>query len=117
MKSKVFKMMWELIKKANLNKSEALKKAWETVKEISKKEYKSFEEAEEFFYDRNNKRMRSNFETKVVYYGKAKTEEYCGKGSFSTSDWKIWAKFGKIRLYFNKKLDGVVIENNYITIK
>lgn len=109
MRREVMNMMWDLIRKANLTKSQALKKAWKIVKELSSKAETSQDKAIDLISQALSKNQWRCIEELNLPLNNKATKEYKREGRIGTSNWKVWSNYGKTRVYFNYTIDLIVI--------
>ena len=115
-KNDIMKNAWNLFKR-NFNESfsECLKASWKLSKRIVElNNIVNTEKAIEIVNSKENLRWRFRDAGLAVKNNSGKLD-YVGGAIFTVEAPKIWNKNGLARMYFTKKLDGVVLDNNYYT--
>ena len=115
-KNDIMKNAWNLFKR-NFNESfsECLKASWKLSKRIVElNNIVNTEKAIEIVNSKENLRWRFRDAELAVKNNSGKLD-YVGDAVFTVEAPKLWNKNGLARMYFTKKLDGVVLDNNYYT--
>ena len=116
MKKEVMKNAWNLFKR-NFNESfsECLKASWKLSKRIVElNNIVNTEKAIEIVNSKENLRWRFRDAGLAVKNNSGKLD-YVGGAIFTVENTKIWGKNKIARIYFTKKLDNVIVDNDYYT--
>lgn len=115
MKKLVMKRAWELYKKGFSEIfRQCLKASWELTKKQNtyfQDEQATVEELDSLMRNNRNFRHQANEDNL------SPSLKYNGKGNISYENLKLWVVKGRARVYVDKKIDGIKVEQNYIQYK
>ena len=116
MKKEVMRNAWNLFKKKfSESFSECLKASWKLSKRmVELNNITDIEKATEIVNSKEALRWRFR-DAELAVKNSDRRLDYVGNAVFTVENTKIWGKNKIARIYFTKKLDNVIVDNDYYT--